>query len=114
MAERAPYDELHRDAELVTHTLYMPELSAPSIAVLAALGTADSQLLLADYASSGTLPIEDRRRAAAAFAANVKQFGKQFTSQQIVQQYDRYNASETADADTQQILGGILDALESK
>jgi hypothetical protein len=32
----------------------------------------------------------------------------------VLRQYDRYNASETADADTQQVLGQILDILEKK
>jgi hypothetical protein len=29
-------------------------------------------------------------------------------------QYDRYNASESADADTQQVLSSVLDAIEKK
>jgi len=114
LADRAPYDELRRDAGLISHTLYMYELSAPSIAVLAALGTADSQALLTDFASMRALPIDDRRRAAAALADSIGRFGVQLTSAQINHQYDRYNASETADAETQQVLGSVLDALEKK
>ncbi len=114
LAQRHPYDELRRDAALVSRSLYVPELSEPSMAVLAALGTGDSQALLADYASSRTLPIDGRRRAAEGFAASLREFGKQLTSQQILEQYNRYNASEGADADTQQILSQILDAIETK
>jgi hypothetical protein len=36
------------------------------------------------------------------------------TTDQILMQYDRYNASETADADTQRVLGSLLDAIESR
>lgn len=114
LAAGAPYDELRRDGALVNSTLYIPELAAPSIRVLAALGTADSQSALADYASSRAVSIDLRRQAADALAASIKQFGIQLTSEQILRQYDRYNASATADADTQQLLGGILDSLEKK
>lgn len=114
LAADAPYDELLRNASLVGRTLFVPELAEPSIRVLGALGTADSQTALADYASAQATPIEMRRAAAAALAVSLKRFGIQLTRDQVLRQYDRYNASETADADTQQLLGGILDALERK
>jgi hypothetical protein len=114
LAEGSPYDELQRDATLIHRTLYVPELSVPSIQVLSALRSAESQPALVDYASSQTFPIEARRAAATAFAANVKRFGLQLTRAQALTQYDRYNASETADADTQQVLGQILDVIERK
>jgi hypothetical protein len=114
LAGGSPYDELQRDAALIHRTLYIPELSVPSIQVLAALRSAESQPALVDYASSQTFPIDARRAAATAFAANVKRFGLQLTRAQALTQYDRYNASETADADTQQVLGQILDVIERK
>jgi hypothetical protein len=114
LAEAAPYDELRRDGRLVNRTLYIPELAAASIRVLGQLGTAESQSLLTDYASSRSAPIERRRQAADALAASFGRFGIQLTNAQRLLQYDRYNASETADADTQQVLGRILDALEQK
>jgi hypothetical protein len=109
-----PYDELERDAALVNRTLMNPELAGPSLAVLAALGTAASQTALLDYASAHTLPIEARRTAAAAFATNVSRHGLHLTREEVLRQYDRYNASETDDAETQQILGQILDIIENK
>ena len=36
------------------------------------------------------------------------------TQQDILLQYDRYNASETLDEQTQQVLGGILDSIERR
>jgi hypothetical protein len=112
LAHDSAYDELQRDGALVSRTLLTPELSGPSMAVLAALGTAQSQIALLDYASVATLPIEARRAAANAFATSVERFGLNISHDEIQQQYDRYNASKTDDADTQQVLGQILDVIE--
>jgi hypothetical protein len=114
LAENGPYDELRREASLVNRTLFVPELAPSAVRVLAALGTAESQAALADYASATTLPIEIRQQAAAGLAASFERYGIRLTSAQILRQYDRYNASEHADVDTQALLGGILDSLEKK
>jgi hypothetical protein len=114
LAENGPYDELRREASLVNRTLFVPELAPSAVRVLAALGTAESQAALADYASATTLPIEIRQQAAAGLAASFERYGIRLTSAQILRQYDRYNASEQADVDTQALLGGILDSLEKK
>ncbi|QDT76310.1 HEAT repeat domain-containing protein [Lacipirellula limnantheis] len=110
----APYDELKKDARLLDRTLLMPELAGPSVAVLAAIGTPESQTMLVDFASLGTLPIETRQAAAEALAASVAKFGVQLKRDQVVLQYDRYNASETADPATQQVLARVLDVIEKK
>jgi hypothetical protein len=52
--------------------------------------------------------------AVAAFRTSVAENGVLLTSDEIVAQYDRYNASARADVDTQQILGAVLDAIESR
>lgn len=114
LAAGGPYDELLRDSLLVNQTLFAGDLAEPSLRVLAAAGTADSQQALLDYASAASVPVAARRQAVAALTANVRDHGVQLASEQILRQYDRYNASETADADTQQILGQILDILEKK
>jgi hypothetical protein len=114
LAANAPYDELQRDARLVHRTLLVPELAGPSVAVLGALGTPESQATLIDFASLETLPIETRQAAAEAFARSVAQFGVQLKRDQVIRQYDRYNASESADQATQQVLGRILDVIEKK
>jgi len=107
-----PYDELLREAKLVSTTLHNAELAKPSLRLLAVLGTADSQQLLLEYVSNNSLPIETRREASDALAKSVERFGKLLTTTEITRQYVRYNASETADADTQQVLGQVLDILE--
>jgi hypothetical protein len=114
LTANAPYDELKRDAHLVDRTLLTPELAGPSVAVLAALGTPESQTALVDFASLGTLPIETRQAAAEALAASVAKFGVQLKRDQVILQYDRYNASETADSATQKVLARILDVIEKK
>lgn len=85
-----------------------------SIPSLAALGTPRSQETLVNIASLGVLSIETRRAAAEAFDLSVRQHGLLLTSQEILTQYDRYNASATADADTQSVLGAVLDSIESR
>lgn len=107
-----PYDEMLRDANRISLTLYQPELTEPTLRVLAVLGTADSQQLLLNFISTGTLPIESRRTASKALTSSFERYGKLLTSDEILRQYDRYNASETADSDTQEVLGEVLDLLE--
>ncbi|HEY1068170.1 MAG TPA: hypothetical protein VGE52_18750, partial [Pirellulales bacterium] len=57
---------------------------------------------------------EVRKTAAAAFAHSVERFGTLLTPTEVYRQYSRYNQSEESDAATQQILAGILDAIEQK
>lgn len=109
-----PYDELHRGADLVGALVYDPELATAAIGALAALGTADSQLSLLQLASNRHASLETRKAAVEAFAASVDRFGKVLTPTQVAKQYDVYNASETADRDTQVILGQLLDILEDR
>ena len=109
-----PYDEMLRDAKRISLTLYQPKLTEPTLRVLAVLGTADSQQLLLNFISTGTQPIESRRTASKALKTSVGHFGKLFTSDEILRQYDRYNASETADSETQEVLGEVLDLLEKQ
>lgn len=112
--EGRPYDELLRDADVASQTLEVPELLEPSLKVLAALGTAGSQRALVDFASNPSAPLEDRQQAARAFAASVQRHGKLLTPTEVSLQFDRYNASETSDRQTQQVLAHLLDVLESK
>jgi hypothetical protein len=114
LAEGSPYDELRRDASLVNRAMHVNELGQPSLALLATLGTAESQAALADFASAQSLPIESRRQAAVALAANVQRAGLQLSRDQILRQYERYNASEASDPETQQVLGQVLDIIEKK
>lgn len=112
LREGHPYDELIRGGEIAATSLHYPPLTEAALEVLAVLGTAESQVALVNFASTQTVPIEARRAAVGAFANSVQRFGLQLDSLQLNRQYDRYNASETADAATQQVLSRILDILE--
>ncbi|MCA9235187.1 MAG: hypothetical protein KDA44_06935, partial [Planctomycetales bacterium] len=112
LAAGRPYDELARDANIAGRLLFTTDLTGPALAVLQQVGNQDSQAALVEAASNLALPLATRQAAAKAFAANVAEHGLYLTRTQELQQFDRYNASETADAETQQVLGQLLDVIE--
>ena len=81
---------------------------------LAELGTPSSQAELANRASLRGMPIEARQAAAEAFKTSIEKHGLLLSRDQILLQYDRYNASEFSDEATQQVLSSLLDAIESQ
>jgi CheY-like chemotaxis protein len=109
-----PFYKIRRSEPVIEAALYHANASKPAIEALGKLGTADSQSSLVDFASQPTLPIESRAQAADAFRTSVAAHGVLLTTDQILAQYNRYNASETADVDTQRILGSLLDTIESR
>jgi CheY-like chemotaxis protein len=113
-AEGSPYDELLRDAAVLEQTVFHPALTKVSLQALAYVGTAGSQRTLVDFVSLESQPIELRRLAVDSFAKSRDSFGVLLTTAEIALQYDRYNVSETASADTQQVLGQVLNILENR
>ena len=101
----------HEDA--VISALDNPALATRAALLLGQFGTPKSQSALVEFASRHSWPLADRQAAAAAFDAAVKSRGLRLTKQQILLQYDRYNASERLDVPTQQLLGAIIDAIEA-
>jgi hypothetical protein len=114
LAAGHPYDELLRGEAVAGQVVFVPELTEAALRVLARLGTASSQQMLVALASSGATELTIRRQAATAFAESVARVGPLLTTDEIALQFDRYNASETADAATQEVLGSLLDTLEGK
>jgi hypothetical protein len=55
-----------------------------------------------------------RQAARDAFHVAVNKRGLLLLRTKIMQQYDRYNQSAALDKDTQQLLGSILDTIETK
>ncbi len=106
--------DLRRYSSAVEQALYHTDLSLPAISAAGALGTPSSQRALAALASRPGLPLEVRQAAVAALGLSVERFGILLTSGEILRQYDLYNASQYADEETQQVLGAILDVLESR
>ena len=93
--------------------LQTPELTQAATTVLAAQPTASAQRSLVNMASRQVLPIESRQAAAKAFQTHVQKQGILLTTEEILRQYDRYNASETSDKPTQQLMALILDVIEN-
>ncbi|MBL8825332.1 MAG: hypothetical protein JNM18_00005 [Planctomycetaceae bacterium] len=92
--------------------LEQPELAPLTAKLLGEFSSVTAQSALVNYASFVGRPIELRTAAANAFRASVKQFGILLTSQQMLTQYDRYNASERRPKAEQDVLASILDTLE--
>jgi hypothetical protein len=109
-----PFYKIRRSEPVIETALYHANAAKPAIDALGKLGSAESQSALVNFASQPTLPIESRAQAADAFRNSVATHGVLLTTDQILSQYDRYNASETADADTQRVLGSLLDTIESR
>ncbi len=107
-----PYELLRVEAAVLV-ALYAPQLSTKAAAVLANLNTVKSQPALVEMASRWTQPLTSRAAAVKAFRRNTQQYGILLTATEIGRQYDRYNASEDLDVNTQQVLGLILDCIEA-
>jgi CheY-like chemotaxis protein len=114
LAGHRSFYDLHRAEPAVEAALYRPDSARLAIAALSRFGTPESQELLVNFASEQALPSASRSQAAQAFRDSVAKYGILLTTDQIVTQYDRYNASATADGQTQQILGDLLDVIESR
>jgi hypothetical protein len=114
MANAGPYDEMLRDASVLEKAVYNPALAETTLKALANVGTAGSQRTLVDVASQAAQPMELRKLAAQSFTTNREKFGVLLSTEEIALQYDRYNSSETASADVQELLGSLLDTLELK
>jgi len=113
LAREHTFYDLRRQAPVVEAALYLPAMTGKAVEALALVGTPSSQRSLVDFASHLTVPIEARRQAAEAFAKSVGMHGILLTEDEILEQYDRYNSSAALDADTQQVFGSLLDAIES-
>jgi len=108
-----PFYKIRRTEPVVEAALY-GSTATPAIATLAKLGTRKSQAALANFVSQSSLSAEARSQAAEAFRESVSAHGLLLTTSEILAQYDRYNASERADAETQRVLGALLDTIESR
>lgn len=90
-----------------------PELLGPAAKALGAFGTPKAQVALVDLISQNARPLDERQMALAAFRVAVARRSLRLTRSEILRQYERYNQSERLDADTQQVLGAVLDVIES-
>jgi len=113
-AERETVYDVQRFDAAVIASLDATGMAPAAISALARLDTANSQRALVDLASRPAAPVETRTSAAQAFADSVARRGTLLTSDEILRQYDRYNASERQDAATQRVLASLLDTIEAR
>lgn len=104
--------DLHRHEQAIETALGTPSLSEKASAVLGLLGSPGAQRALVTLASQHARPLSERKAALDGFATAVEAHGVLLTSSEILRQYETYNQSERLDAETQQILGAILDVIE--
>lgn len=91
----------------------VPALTAAALELAARFGTPTAQRALVQFASHDGRPIELRQQAVRCFADAVAKHGLLLTTIEIEQQYDLYNGSAAAPAETQKVLSDILDVIES-
>lgn len=110
----AKHFDLLRQEEPVIRALNTPGLTVHAAPVLGGLATPGAQAALIDIASNPSFDLIDRQAAAKAFQAAVARRGVLLTTRAIGTQYDRYNASEGLDAETQQVFSSLLDVIEAR
>lgn len=109
-----PWYDVMRAREVAIKAAGRPQLRPAAIDLLGYLGDRTAQEFLADVASQTTTDIEDRQRAANAFGQAVLRRGLLLRRAEIYAQYDRYNASENESREVQDVLGQILDVIETQ
>ena len=109
----ARFFDVARCEEAALTALLVPGLTERAATLLGKLGTPECQRALVELASRESQPAEARKMAVAQLAASIAKHGILLTTGEIERQYARYNGSAAADAQTQQILGSILNALEA-
>lgn len=110
--DKYPFYRLLPLDEKIANALSSPELTAKAATVLGFFGTPRAQRALLEVANSRVRTLDEREAAAEAFAVAVSRRGLLLKQKEILRQYDIYNASESLDRETQQLLGSILDTIE--
>lgn len=106
--------QVRKHEDSIFRLLAIDGYTSKACQMIAKLGTAKSQEALANFASQSGYTIEQREIATKYFAESVERFGTLLTTEQIQQQYDRYNASETDSAEVIKLMGQMLDAIEKR
>ena len=106
--------QIHKHEDSIFRLLAIDGYTSKACQMIAKLGTAKSQETLVNFASQSGYTIEQREIATKCFADSVERFGTLLTTDQIQQQYDRYNASESDSAEVQKLMGQVLDAIEKR
>ena len=102
--------DVARAADVAQLALPRADFTRPAISLLATIGAADAQQMLAHEAERTDLPADERRLALAAFATSVDRHGILLENREILAARARYNRA--ADAAARQATGSILEVLD--
>ncbi len=111
--EKYDFYDFTKVEEIAIRRLADDNVTPAMATLLGHLATPAAQMALVEYASDPFHPLAFREQCVAAFKAAVARRGILLTKDQIVAQYDRYNASEELDSGTQAVLGEVLDIIEA-
>lgn len=106
--------DLQRAENVALRAALQPGLSQAAVTLLGYLGGAKAQQQLVELVGQRGASADDRQRAATAFTEAVVRHGLMLRSTDVYRQYDRYNLSEAEDVSVQEILGQVLDVIESQ
>jgi len=106
------YDVMQLEPRM-EEALRTPELAVPASRLLGLLGSPAAQQALVEFASASMQPLDHRQAAVAALRVAVQRRGLRLTRDQLLRQYDLYNASQHLDPETQAVLASILDTVEA-
>ncbi|MDO5567341.1 MAG: hypothetical protein Q4G59_11840, partial [Planctomycetia bacterium] len=110
--ERPDMYQIEDIEPFVRELITIPAMTDSGLALARVVPTLGIQNHLINLLGDVRLPVETRRKALAAYSDHVKSFGSKLRGPDIVRLYDRYNASETEDVETQKILSAALDQYE--
>lgn len=106
--------DLHHAAQAARRNMHDARMTPSAARFLGRLGTHADQRALAELASHGSREIEQRQAAAVALRHSLARRGVQLTSEEVWEQYTRYNRSNIETPESQAVLGSVLDALEAR
>ena len=105
--------EFDRLNDLTRKFLATPEFFEIGLEYAATVKTNYAQTALVDMIGDTRYSIKDRRKALAAFERQLDANGSLLRGPEVGKMYDRYNASEKEDAETQKVLSDMLDVYEA-
>ena len=108
-----PYVDPLEFESLAVTALRTPHLHDIASVILGNLATPHAQRALVDFAGNSLQPLEARQVALGSFRSAVDRRGVQLTTQQVRQQYDSYNRAAASVEETRDVMGEILNTIES-
>ena len=105
--------ELENANALLDRLLATPVLMNEALGFASTIKSSHAQTELARLAGDVRLSVEERGRVVDAFQRHLSANGSLLRGPDVVAMYDRYNASETEDVQTQRVLSRLLDVYEA-